>query len=82
LKRAHAVAPNGGEETIGVIAFRPDPLSQPPADLFVIRKQVVEHGNDRISDIAVFTQRQRERYGEGVSLPQLSDFAENFRFLA
>src|SRR6185312_6304920 len=64
LKSAHAIAPDGGEQAIGVVAFRSDSFGQAPADLFIIRKQIVKDGDNRIADEAVFAQRERERHGE------------------
>jgi hypothetical protein len=55
LKSTHAVAPDGRKEAVGVIAFRSDPFGQPSTDLFVVRKQVVEDGDDGIADKTVLT---------------------------
>jgi hypothetical protein len=50
LQGADAVAADGGQKAVGIIAPCPHPLGQPAANVFVVRQQVVEDGNDRIAD--------------------------------
>jgi hypothetical protein len=58
LKRPDAIATNGGKETVGILAFRPDALGQAAADDVAVGQQVFKDGDYRLSDIAVFAQRQ------------------------
>ena len=66
LQGADAIAADSGKEAIGVIPPCPHPLGQAPADLVVIGKQVIEHGNHGIAEKTILAQRQRQRHRKGL----------------
>src|SRR5262245_10843572 len=66
LQGTDAIASDGSQKAIGILAFGSSALGQAASDSIVVGKQVVEHRDDRRTDEMVFAQRQRQGNGNGV----------------
>jgi hypothetical protein len=66
LQRADAIAADSGEKTVGIGAVGLCAFRKPAPDVVVVGQQVLEDGKDRVADVPVLAQGQREGHGDGV----------------
>ena len=54
LQSPHAVAPNLGEQAVGIGAARADFLCNTPPQVLRVRQQVLENSSHRLASVGVF----------------------------